>query len=71
MTRLQRWLIDTIGYELDHGDMTQGQLARRAGYTEKYVSEMMNGHKGSVRSYGRLFDALEIPLPGAFKEDQP
>lgn len=64
MTGLQRFLIDLIGDELDRSGTTQVELARRTGYTQKYISEMMNGHKGSVSSYGRLIDALEIDLPG-------
>ena len=42
----------------------QCDLARRAGLTEKHVSEMMNGwSQGKLSAWQALLDAAEVNLP--------
>ena len=60
---LQWFLAGLVAGGLDDKSWTQGQLARRAGITQKYMSELMNGHRmGTLAMWQRLLDILEVKV---------
>jgi transcriptional regulator with XRE-family HTH domain len=61
--RLQQFLVNLIDEELARRRMTQTELARRCGHNVHYISRMLNGHAGSMRSFDEMLNALDIALP--------
>lgn len=56
-------LLDAISYALVRSGLTQTQLARAAGLTEKHVSQMMTGRAvGSLAAWQSLMDAAGVTL---------
>jgi transcriptional regulator with XRE-family HTH domain len=55
MTQLQRWLAAQVKAGLADLDMSQAQLARETGMSEKHLSQLLNGHAvGSLLVWNNL-----------------
>lgn len=53
----EKWTADLIG-EMHMAGITAKQLAAEAGWHEKYLSAIMNGHKNPRGAEGKLRAAL-------------
>jgi predicted transcriptional regulator len=60
VSRLQEFLRDLVRAS----GVPQRELSRRTGFTEKHISEMMNGwSQGQLSAWQALLDAAGVTLP--------
>lgn len=58
---LQRWLVYWVTVGLDECDMTQAELAERAGMSRQQLSSMLNGHaEGKLEVWDRLLAIVGV-----------
>jgi lambda repressor-like predicted transcriptional regulator len=63
-TQLQWWLICLILDALNKEGISQGDLAARAGYSEKHVSQVLRGRvPGVLETWQNLLDAAGVQGP--------
>jgi len=55
-----------IKIRLVEKEMTQRELAERVGTSQKYLSQIIHGHKAGHKYIGAISEILEIPLADSF-----